>query len=163
MSDLTNKQEMFCKEYLIDLNATQSAIRAGYSENTAYSIGHENLSKPEIQNRLSELMEKRSKRTEITADRVLEELSRLAFFDIRKLYDNNGQLKKLADLDDDTAKALTSVKALQSMETEYKMADKKGALELLGKHLKLFTDRVETIDMTPTVIKDDIDDCELEE
>jgi len=70
---LTAKQEMFCKEYLIDLNATQAAIRAGYSEKTAHSIGHENLSKPEIQERLVELNTQRIERVEYNADWVLKE------------------------------------------------------------------------------------------
>ena len=69
---LTPKQAMFVKEYLIDLNATQAAIRAGYSEKTARVIGIENLSKPVIENAIQEAMDKRSEKTEITADYVLE-------------------------------------------------------------------------------------------
>jgi phage terminase small subunit len=67
------KQKTFCEEYLIDLNATQAAIRAGYSEKTAYSIGHENLSKPEIAKYIAELKEKRSEDAEIDAAWVLRE------------------------------------------------------------------------------------------
>jgi phage terminase small subunit len=69
---LTPKQEMFVKEYLVDLNATQAALRAGYSEKTANRIGAENLSKPVIQSRIQELMNKRAEKTEITADAVLQ-------------------------------------------------------------------------------------------
>lgn len=79
MPKLTDKQKRFCEEYLIDLNATQAALRAGYSKRTAYSIGDENLKKPEIQNYLSELMKKRSERTGIKADDVINELKSVAF------------------------------------------------------------------------------------
>lgn len=69
---LTDKQELFCKEYLIDLNATQAAIRAGYSKKTAQEIGSENLSKPMIQERISELQDSRNERLQIDADWVLK-------------------------------------------------------------------------------------------
>lgn len=83
-SDLSPKQAQFVREYLIDLNATQAAIRAGYSEKTAYSIGHENLSKPEIAEAIAVAQAERAKRTEITADMVLSELAKIGFADIRK-------------------------------------------------------------------------------
>ncbi len=70
---LTAKQEQFCLEYLVDLNATQAAIRAGYSADTAYSIGHENLSKPELQDRVSALQAERRIRNKIDADYVLRQ------------------------------------------------------------------------------------------
>ena len=73
MSKLTDKQEMFCKEYIIDLNATQAAIRAGYSEKTAQRMGSENLSKPLIQERIAELMKERTERVQIDADWVLRQ------------------------------------------------------------------------------------------
>lgn len=69
---LTDKQQRFVEEYLIDLNATQAAIRAGYSEKTAYSIGNENLSKPEISDAIDAGMEKRSQNAQIDAQWVLE-------------------------------------------------------------------------------------------
>lgn len=69
---LTAKQEAFCREYLIDLNATQAAIRAGYSEKTAKDIACENLAKPNIAQKIAELSEARSKRTEVDADYVLK-------------------------------------------------------------------------------------------
>ena len=81
LTALTDKQKRFCEEYLIDLNVTQSAIRAGYSEKTAYSIGNENLKKPEIQNHISKLMEIQSRRTGITADKIIDELGKVAFAD----------------------------------------------------------------------------------
>ena len=78
MPKLTEKQKRFCEEYLIDLNATQAAVRAGYSEKTAFSIGVENLRKPLIQEYLQRLMQERSDRTRVSADKVLQELERIA-------------------------------------------------------------------------------------
>lgn len=74
MAKLTDKQKCFVEEYLIDLNATQAAIRAGYSEKTAYSVGSENLKKPEIQKAIEEAQNKRSARTELTVDMVVSGL-----------------------------------------------------------------------------------------
>ncbi|WP_082017872.1 terminase small subunit [Leisingera sp. ANG-Vp] len=82
---LTAKQERFVAEYLIDLNATQAAIRAGYSAKTAHSVGHENLRKPEIAKAIQEAQAKRSEKTGITQERVLQELARIGFADIRKV------------------------------------------------------------------------------
>ena len=81
MPKLTEKQKRFCEEYLIDFNATQAALRAGYSPKTAYSIGDENLRKPEIQSEIQTLIQKRSERTGISADTVITELAKIAFSD----------------------------------------------------------------------------------
>ena len=93
MGKLTPKQARFVEEYLVDLNATQAAIRAGYSEQTARSIGYENLTKPDIQQAIDEARGKQQQRTEITADRVLEEYAKIAFFDPRKLFTADGAIK----------------------------------------------------------------------
>ena len=106
---LTLKQQRFVEEYLVDFNATQAAIRAGYSEYTAYSIGCENLTKPNIQEFIQEEMNKRSKKTGITAEKILEELSKIAFFDIRKLYNEDGSLKPVTELDDETARVVAGL------------------------------------------------------
>ena len=76
---MTKKQQLFCEEYLIDLNATQAAIRAGYKPESAGSVGSENLKKPEIRARIDKAMAERSKRTGVNADRVVRELARVAF------------------------------------------------------------------------------------
>lgn len=104
MPKLTEKQKRFCEEYLIDLNATQAAKRAGYSEKTAFSIGVENLKKPLIQEYLQDLMKYRSERTGVTAEKVIEELEKIAFSD-----------------------------------TEITGKERMKALELLGKHLGMFS------------------------
>lgn len=144
---MTPKQLMFIKEYLIDLNATQAAIRAGYSEKTAEVIGHENLRKPNIAEAIKEAMEKRSERTEVTQDMVINELAKIAFLDIRQAFDKDGSLKKIADMPDEVARAIGGMDISSIGELEIakkiKLIDKKGALELLGKHLKMFTDKTE--------------------
>ena len=76
---LTPKQKSFCEEILVDDNATQAAIRAGYSKKSAYSTGHDNLKKPKIQRYISELKAARSLRTQVTADRILQELAKIGF------------------------------------------------------------------------------------
>lgn len=90
---LTNKQALFVKEYLIDLNATQAAKRAGYSQKTAHKIGQENLIKPAIQKALSIAMQKRSERTEITADYVLEKAMESFEFNAQPIHDKSGNVR----------------------------------------------------------------------
>src|SRR5687767_14453823 len=101
--ELTDKQKRFCEEYLVDLNATKAAIKAGYSEKTANRIASENLSKPDIQKYLSMRKEELSKSLQITQEMVLEGYRRLAFYDARKFYDENGNLLSIPDLDEETA------------------------------------------------------------
>ena len=110
---LTKKQKAFIQEYLVDLNATQAAIRAGYSKKTAYSIGQENLSKPEIQQALQEAQKRREKRTEVTQDYVI------------------AKLREIVEKD-----------ASDGPDSELKYANKIRALELLGKHTGAFDARV---------------------
>lgn len=90
---MTPKQQRFVEEYLIDLNATQAAIRAGYSRETAYAIGHENLSKPEIVEAIAAAQKARSERTAVDAAWVLQRLDEEARADIADLYDEHGRIK----------------------------------------------------------------------
>lgn len=150
---LTAKQQAFVNEYIVDLNATQAAIRAGYSEDAAGAIGAENLTKPEIAGAIQESLDLRSERTRITADRVLTEVAKLGFSNIRDIFTESGSLKNLASLPVEITAAIASVKVVtrktgdEESPVEYvheiKMADKRASLELLGKHLKLFADRTE--------------------
>jgi phage terminase small subunit len=152
---LTPKERLFALEYLVDLNATQAAIRAGYSKKTAGAIGHENLKKPEIKEFLDEQIAKREKRVEVTADRVLAELMRVGFSDLRRAFNEDGSLKAPKDWPDDVAAAMSSVEVVEEFEgkgedrqqvgwtKKVKLWDKPRALEMLGKHLKLFAERVE--------------------
>ena len=150
---LTDKQKMFCKEYLIDLNATQAAIRAGYSEDSAGSIGSENLQKPEIQNEIQRLFDKRGNKLEITAEKVLQELAKLAFVNMEDFITvgNDGYaVVDLSKLTRDQAAAIQEItvdeyqegkgeQARDVKKVKFKLADKKGSLDLLAKHLKLYT------------------------
>jgi phage terminase small subunit len=151
---LTAKQRAFVNEYIVDLHATNAALRAGYSSDSAYSIGSENLTKPEIADAIQEALDLRSERTRITADRVLVEVAKLGFSNIKSIFTEGGQLRNLNSLPDEVAAAIQSVEVVtkrveggEDHEVEYvhkiKMADKKASLELLGKHLKLFADRTE--------------------
>lgn len=143
---MTKKQKRFVEEYLIDLNATQAAIRAGYSPDTAKSIGSENLTKPDIQARIAKAMAERSKRTGVNADRVVAELAKIAFVNASDVIDADTATLKSDAAPEDTA-AIQSVKVKtfgeDGLEREIKMADKLKALELLGKHLGMFKDKVE--------------------
>ena len=142
---MTKKQKRFIEEYLIDLNATQAAIRAGYSSDTAYSIGNENMKKPEIKACIDKAMAERSRRTGVNADRVLMELAKVAFVNASDVIDADTATVKADALPEDTA-AIQSVKVKtfgeDGLEREIKMADKLKALELLGKHLGMFKDKV---------------------
>lgn len=143
---MTKKQKRFVEEYLIDLNATQAAIRAGYSPDTAKSIGSENLTKPDIQARIAKAMAERSKRTGVNADRVVTELAKIAFVNASDVIDaDTATLKPDADPEDTAAIQSVKVKTFggDGLEREIKMADKLKALELLGKHLGMFKDKVE--------------------
>ncbi|WP_431509764.1 terminase small subunit [Variovorax sp. DAIF25] len=156
---LTAKQERFVAEYLVDLNATQAAIRAGYSAKTAGAVGFENLKKPEIAAAIAIAMKAREQRTHITQDRVLQELARIAFFDIRKLYRGDGTLKAMQELDDDAAAVLAGVDVQEvggaavggdggvdnvAFQTKkVKIPDKVGALGLAMRHLGMFKDKVD--------------------
>ena len=149
---LTPKQCRFVDEYLIDLNATKAAIRAGYSTNRANAMGHENLTKPDIAAAIEAAMKARSERTEITQDRVLAEYAKLAFLDPRRFYDEHGALKPVHLLDADVAAALVGVDVVDSFDKEsqtttttkkIKFVDKKGALDSCARHLGMFTDKVE--------------------
>lgn len=142
---MTKKQKLFCEEYLIDLNATQAAIRAGYSPETAGAIGAENLKKPQIQKAIARAMADRSRRTGVNADRVVMELAKIAFVNAADVIDAEDATLKADAADEDLA-AVQSVKVKtfgeDGVEREIKLADKIKALELLGRHLGMFNDRL---------------------
>jgi phage terminase small subunit len=155
---MTDAQRRFCDEYLIDLNATR-AYKVAYpnckKDDTAKSAGSRLLTNVNLQNYISEKMEEREKRTEVTQDMVIKELAKIAFLDIRKLYTENGQLKNVADIDDDTAGAISSLETLEEYDgygddrekigdtQKVKLLDKTKALELLGRHLGIFNDKLD--------------------
>jgi len=150
---LTVKQELFVREYLIDFNATQAAIRAGYSKDTAGVIGYENLNKPYIADAIAEYAKQRTEEVGITVSEVLQEYKRLAFLDIRKAFDEHGNLLPIHDMPEDVARAIGGFDVSTYREKgedggeettkKVKFIDKRGALQDLGKYLKMFVDRME--------------------
>lgn len=149
---LTPKQRRFVAEYLVDLNGTKAAIRAGYSKKTAYSIGSENLRKPEVKEEIAKAQLNRELRTEITQDRILTELARICFFDIRTLYNPDSTLKRPYDLSDDAAAVVARLQTVKIQgnitiasngrnnnsavqTTKIRVFDKNSALLLAMKHV----------------------------
>ena len=126
---LTKKQDLFCQEYLVDLNATQAAIRAGYSAKTAHVIGQENLTKPVIAAAVQTYMNARAKRIERKADDVLKDLQLVKADAMKQVIDKDGN----------------------SLMANHAGALK--ALELEGRHLKMFTDKMEVTGANGDAIK----------
>ncbi|AGY47923.1 terminase small subunit [Bacillus phage poppyseed] len=173
MARLTPKQQMFVKEYLIDLNATQAALRAGYSAKTAKQTGTENLSKPIIQAEIQKHMNNRAEKIDVSADRILQELAAIAFHDVNEVVyvdtreyvsgwkitqketDEQPEIKEpmystaqmvvVKDLSELTPLQRKSIAAIKQGKEgiEIKFHDKIKAAELLGKHMKLFADKIE--------------------
>lgn len=157
MAKLTKKQKLFIDEYLIDLNATQAAIRAGYSVNDAKEQGYENLTKPHIQEAIAKSMAERSKRTGVNQDRVVLELAKIAFVKMTDIVDDHGRIKGTAT-DDDLA-CIESIKYKESdnefggsVEREVKIGSKLKALELLGKHLGMWNDKLLDVNITVPIV-----------
>ena len=144
MGKLTEKQQRFVEEYLIDLNATQAAIRAGYSSNTANVIAAENLVKPGIRERIDKALAQRSKRTGVSQDRVVEELAKIAFLNITDVVNmDEATISGESNREDTAAIASVRVKRIPTdngdiVEREVKTYDKVKALEKLGNHLGMF-------------------------
>lgn len=132
---LTDKQQMFVKEYLIDLNATQAAIRAGYSEKTARQVGSENLAKPYIADAVAVAMAERAARLDTSADGVIKDLALLRDMCMGRLPVTRTIMFKGSE--DEQAVPVEIEGKL------FEPAAAKGTLELLGKHHKLFTDKIE--------------------
>lgn len=158
---LTQKQRHFVQEYLVDLNATQAAIRAGYSERTAHVQGPRLLGNVRVQVAIQEALKKREQRTEITQDRVLTELAKIGFADIRDYLEYKTEKTVVAYGDDgepiidyrqiidviDSKNVDTSVIQEVSISKDgtfkFKLYDKQKALNDIGRHLGMFVDKTE--------------------
>lgn len=158
--ELTEKQQRFVEEYLIDLNATQAAIRSGYSAKTADVQGSRMLANVKVQQAISEIMANRSKRTGVNQDMVVQELARIAFVKMTDVVNADGEIRP--DASDDDLACIESVKYKRSdtdtgssEEREVKIASKLKALELLGKHLGMWNDKLDVNVTTPIIISGD--------
>jgi len=148
---LTAKQRAFIREYLVGLNATQAAIRAGYSKRSAKEIGYENLTKPDIHSEISEALSKVSRATKAEATQVVRELGLIAFANVQTLFTPEGKLIPRESLPSDLAKAIESYNVVErktqqrdkdgKRKTEsvikIRMRNKLRALEMLLRHFQL--------------------------
>ena len=142
---LTEKQKRFCDEYLIDLNATQAAIRAGYSKKTAFTIGNENLKKPYIKNYIDERLKQLEDERIAKADEVLKYLTSVMRNEIKE------EVVVTEGIGDGCSEARTIKKDMSAK-------DRNKAAELLGKRYRLFTEKVEVDGVQQVQIVDDIDE-----
>jgi phage terminase small subunit len=149
--ELTGKQQKFCEEYIVDLNATQAALRAGYSAKCINYQGPANLVKPCIRNEIQRLKAERSERTNIKADDVVLELAKVAFSNIEDYLtvdeDGETRLNSFDDIERNVLAAVESIKisttknkdnSREYTTTQFKLHSKLNALEQLGKHLGLY-------------------------
>lgn len=160
---LTPKQQRFVAEYLIDLNATQAAIRAGYKADSAKQVGSENLTKPDIKAAIASGKSQQLASAELSAARVLEELRRLAFVDLRGFFDDAGNLKPIQELSEAHGHALAGLEVIiknakagdgvTDTVHKFKVWDKTRALEMLAKHFALLTDVVRVDDEQANIAK----------
>ena len=155
---MTEKQKIFADEYLIDLNATR-AYKMAYpnvtKEETAAAAGARLLRNVKVEEYIQERMKDREKRTEITQDMVLKELAKVGFFDIRRLFDDSGKPLDITGLDNETAASIVGLEVMDIYEgtgedkefvgyiKKYKLSDKLKALEMIGRHLGMFKDKMD--------------------
>jgi len=154
MSQLTPKQRQFIEEYLIDKNGSAAVIRAGFTQkpSSAKTIAARLLTKENVKTALAQALQEQQANTKITAERILEEIGRVALSDLSQAYNDDGTMKKVQDMPKDFVRALASVEVDEiwsggSSErrqlgntTKLKVLDKVRALELYAKHFKLLTD-----------------------
>ena len=155
---MTPKQKIFIKEYLIDLNATRAAISAGYSERTACEQGSRLLANVKVKTEIERSLTKRAEKLDISAEKVLGELSKMAFanmqdyitirdgdayVDLSKLTRDQAAAIQEVTTDSYTVEGENEESAKVITKCKFKLADKRGSLELLGRYLKLFTDKFE--------------------
>lgn len=155
--ELTPKQQLFVQEYLVDLNATQAAIRAGYSANTAEQIGYQLLQKTSVQKSIQEAMRERIERIEFTQIDVLRQWARIAFADLKHVvtWDDNGiHLKHSDEVDGTILQEISeTISPKGGITKSVKINDRMKALESLARHFGMFNDKLKiTGNMTNTNI-----------
>lgn len=140
---LNPKQAAFVREYLVDRNATQAATRAGYSEKTAKQIGSKLLTVVDVAAAIDAGTKKQAASLGVKAEDILRELMRIGYSDTGQLLDERGNCRTLNEMPEDIRRCIASVKFSGDGGTEVKLWPKNNALELLGKHLKMFTEKLE--------------------
>ena len=157
---LSIQQRLFCAEYLVDMKAAPAAERAGFSASRGTAL----MKRPDIRQYIAHLMEKRAERLLVNQNNVLSELSAIGFSDIRNLFDADGRMRSVTDLDDSTAHALRSFKVEETegengrvtRTVEIRFNDKLKALQLAGKHLGMFVEEHHhTVDADYTGLSDE--------
>lgn len=153
MAKLTDKQELFCREYLVDMNATQATIRAGYSSNNAASCGNRLLDNAEVKAFIAELMSERNLDCSLSADYVLRRLEDIDRLDVADILDSDGNVLPIGDWPEAWRTSVSSIEVSQvksagettSCLKKVKLPDKLRNLELLGKHtdVSAFRSRME--------------------
>lgn len=150
MVKLTPKQVLFCKEYIKDFNASRAALAAGYSKQTAYAMGAENLKKPQIQGYINQITKKKVEKLDISAEKVIEEIAKIAFSNIDDLgqWDEDGvfKLKSSDEMSESAKAAINSInysatkmgESLVKTDLKITKESKLKALELLGKYTGAF-------------------------
>lgn len=154
MGALTPKQERFCAEYLVDYNATQAAIRAGYSKKTAKQIGQENLTKPDLAEYIKKRMDEKEKALIADQDEVLKYLSAVMRREKTEsvVVTLSKEVSAYEPVNGTIRKRITREEIPQIIDIPAKLSDANKAAELLGKAYRLYTDRVEQdVDMELTV------------
>lgn len=145
---LSPKERRFVAEFLKDQNAKQAAIRAGYSPKTSETQGPRLYRKVQVRAAIDTELAKIQEKAGVTQERILNALLNIAEIDPRKLFHRDGTLKKIHELPDDVALTIASIESdeLKGHLKKIKFWDKPKALELLGRHLKMFVDRNEITD-----------------
>lgn len=162
---LTPKQQLFVSEYLVDLNATQAAVRAGYSAKTARQIGEENLTKPVIAQAVADALAKRAARVQVTADEVLRELKRIAFMDPRRVLSwgpDGVVVRDSSELSTDDAACVAEASQTVTKDggtIKVKLASKLDALDKIARHLGMYNDKLEVTAATRLVIEEEVVDA----
>lgn len=153
---MTNKEKLFCKEYILDFNGRRAAEKAGYSKKTARSIACTLLTNVDVKNEVNKLINARLEKLSVTGEQIIHELTKIAFSDIKDFTDENGSIN-LAQVNESISSVIaevtiSDVKGTKNGEDfqeesikKIKLHDKMKAIELLGKHLAMFTDVSKTI------------------
>lgn len=155
MKELTPKQALFVREYLVDLNASAAYLRAGYNTGNANVLGPRLLANAGIQGAVQEAYQKRAVKVDLTAEQVLREIKTAAFLDPLELFASDGTMLPLRDIPEHARRAISGIEVEEIFDGQgkdrvwvgrlrkIKLVSKEGTLTLAGRHLGMFTDKTE--------------------